>query len=130
MTRRFLAGRRVGELEEAILRALWAASDPVTGRELLERLPGEPRAYTTVMTVLNRLVDKGLVERLADGRTHRYRAAGDVEQLTARAVGQLVASARDPAAVLAYFVEGLDDPALVAQLAALLERTRAEGGTR
>jgi len=124
--RRVVAGRKVGELEEAILSELWAAPEPLTGREILERLPGDPRAYTTVMTVLGRLVDKGLVERLADDRVHRYRAAGDAERLTARAIADLVSSAKEPGAVLAYFVEGLDDPSLVDELAALLERVRAE----
>lgn len=124
--RRVVAGRKVGELEEAILSELWAAPGPLTGREILARLPGGPRAYTTVMTVLGRLVDKGLVERLVDDRVHRYRAAGDAERLTAQAIAELVQAAKAPGAVLAYFVEGLDDPSLVDELAALLERVRGE----
>ncbi|MHB1504456.1 MAG: BlaI/MecI/CopY family transcriptional regulator [Acidimicrobiales bacterium] len=124
MPRKLVAGRRVGELEEAILRELWRAEGPLSGRELADRLPAPERAYTTVMTVLGRLVKKNLVERLADGRGFRYRAAGDPEQLTAQAIGRLVCSSRDPAAVLAHFVEGLDDRSLVDELAALLERVR------
>lgn len=124
MVRRFVAGRRVGELEDALLRQLWASQETLSGRELLERLPGPARAYTTVMTVLGRLVEKALVERVADGRTFRYRAAGDPEQLTAQAIARLVAAARDPAAVLAYFVEGIDDRSLLEELASVLDRAR------
>jgi len=124
VVRKVIAGRKVGALEDAILQVLWEADEPVSGRELLDALPGEPRAYTTVMTVVGRLVDKGLVEKIADGRSFRYQAAGDVEQLTAAAIGQMVSSAGDPAAVLAYFVEGLDDPALVEELASALRRVR------
>jgi len=130
VTRRSLAGRRVGELEEAIMAELWSAPEPLTGRELLDRLPGGPRAYTTVMTVLSRLVDKGLVERVAEERTHRYRAAGDPEHLTAQAISQMVTSAADPTAVLAYFVEGIDDPTLIDELVVLVERLREERGGR
>lgn len=124
MVRKVVAGRKVGALEEVILQVLWEATEPMTGRELCEALPGGPRAYTTVMTVVGRLVDKGLVEKISDGRGFRYEAAGDLEHLTAKAIGQLVSSAGDPAAVLAYFVEGLDDPALLEQLATTLRRVR------
>lgn len=124
MVRKVVAGRKVGALEEVILQVLWEATEPMTGRELCEALPGGPRAYTTVMTVVGRLVDKGLVEKISDGRGFRYQAAGDLEHLTAKAIGQLVSSAGDPAAVLAYFVEGLDDPALLEQLATTIRRVR------
>lgn len=40
------------------------------------------------------------------------------------AISQMVSSATDPAAVLAYFVEGIDDPALIDELAALVDRMR------
>lgn len=122
--RRQVAGRQVGGLEEEVVRQLWDAAGALTGRELLGRLPAPPPAYTTLMTVLARLVDKGLVTRTADGRSHRYQAAGTPAQLTAQAIGRLLASAGDPAAVFAHFVERLDDPALIEELAAALERVR------
>ncbi len=126
MARQLVAGRRVGELEIQILEELWAAGDWVSGRELWERLGDEGRAYTTVMTVLGRLVGKELVERVEEGRGHRYRAAGDPEQLTAQAIRSLLSATQDPRTALAHFVEGLEDPALVAELAAVLERVALE----
>jgi predicted transcriptional regulator len=122
--RRMIAGRRVGGLESEILEHLWAEAGWLSGRELWERLGGKSRAYTTVMTVLGRLVDKGLVERVEEGRGHLYRAAGNPDELTAQAIRSLLSATRDPKMALAHFVEDLDDPELVAELAALLKRVR------
>lgn len=124
MARRVIAGRRVGDLENAVLEQLWSARGWLSGREVWERLGDETRAYTTVMTVLGRLLDKGLVERAQDDKGHRYRAAGDPDELTAQAIRSLLAATEDPHAALAHFVDGLDDPELVADLAAALKRGR------
>lgn len=124
MPRRVVAGRRVGDLENEVLERLWTAADWLSGREVWERLGDESRAYTTVLTILSRLVDKGLVERVERGRGHVYRAAGDRDELTAQAISSLLAATTDPRLALAHFVEGLDDPELVGELAALLERVR------
>ncbi len=68
MARRLIAGRRVGELESEILELLWSVRDWLSGRQVFETLCGQPRAYTTGMTVLGRLVDKGLVQRVEGKR--------------------------------------------------------------
>jgi predicted transcriptional regulator len=122
MPRRMIAGRRVGDLETEILHHLWELPGPVTGRELLERIGRPDLAYTTLMTVVGRLVDKGLAERVPEGRVVRYRAAGDLDELTAKAIGELLAAARDRQAVLAHLVDDYGDPALAAELAAALRR--------
>jgi predicted transcriptional regulator len=124
MPRRVIAGRRVGELEAEVLQRLWTMGAAVSGKELRAQFTERPLAYTTLMTVLSRLVDKGLVERVPDGRIVRFRAAGDPDQLTAQAMAQLLASARDPRAVLAHLVEDIADPALAAELAAVLDRAQ------
>jgi predicted transcriptional regulator len=126
VARRLVAGRRVGGLEIQVLEALWAAGGWVSGRQLWESLGDESRAYTTVMTVLSRLVGKKLVERVEDGRGHRYRAAGDPDELTAQAIRSLLSAAQDPRMALAHFVEGLEDPVMLAELAAVLERVVLE----
>lgn len=124
MARRVIAGRQVGDLEAEILQHLWKVPEPVTGKELLERIGRPSLAYTTLMTVLGRLVGKGLAERVADGRAVRYRAAGDLEELTAKAIGELLDAAEDRRAVLAHLVEDAGDPSLAAELAAVLRRVR------
>jgi len=122
--RRVVAGRRVGDLESEILEVLWSARTWLSGREVWGRLGSEARAYTTVMTVLGRLVDKGLVERVEDGKSHRYRAAGDPDELTAQAIRSLLSATAHPRVALAHFVDTLDDPELMAELAAALKRLR------
>ena len=68
----------MGELEQAVLGALWDLEGVrrdqagASGREVHERLRGRDLAYTTVMTVLDRLVAKDLVVRERDGRAFRY----------------------------------------------------------
>jgi len=124
MPRRLVAGRRVGDLESEILEVLWSARTWLSGREVLERLGDESRAYTTVMTVLGRLVDKSLVERVEEGKGHVYRAAGDPDELTAQAIRSLLSATAHPRAALAHFVDDLDDPVLVAELASAVKRAR------
>lgn len=120
--RQEVGGHRVGALEAQVLQQLWRAAGPLSARDLAAGLPGPPRAHTTVLTILSRLRDKGLVERVPDGRSHRYRAAGDADELTAAAMRRLLAAAHDPRAVLAHLVDGLDDPALRGELAELAGR--------
>lgn len=64
------------ELE--ILKVLWDRS-PLTVREVLETLnqTGTPRAYTSVMSILNIMADKGLLEREPVGRAFQYRPAAE-----------------------------------------------------
>lgn len=65
-----------GELEQHILEVLWAASDPMSVADVQGAVNVEKSlAYTTVMTVLDRLAKKGLVTRELVGRAWRYRSA-------------------------------------------------------
>jgi predicted transcriptional regulator len=129
MERRDVAGIRLGALESELLELLWAAGQPLGATELARRLPGPPRAYNTVVTVLTRLVGKGLVERDGDGRRFTYRPAGDRDELTARAIEKLLEAATDRRAVLARLVTGAQDLGLRAELAALLrDSDKGQGG--
>jgi predicted transcriptional regulator len=73
MPRKGTAGR--GELEFDVLNCLWE-SGPLSTREVYERV-GEPRslAYTTILTVLQRLRRKGWVGRDDAGKAHVYSAS-------------------------------------------------------
>jgi predicted transcriptional regulator len=59
-------------------------SDGVTVREVADALAGRELAYTTVMTVLDRLAGKGMVRREREGRAWRYRAAASREAYIAQ----------------------------------------------
>ncbi len=65
--------RAFGELELALLKTVKERGS-ITVKEALEKLPGESR-YTTVMTVMNRLVEKGELSREKKGRQYEYSIA-------------------------------------------------------
>ncbi|MFC6704928.1 BlaI/MecI/CopY family transcriptional regulator [Flexivirga alba] len=75
----------LGDLESAVMEQLWALPEDgwLSVREVHERLVDRDLAYTTVMTVLDRLAKKDLVGRERAGRAWRYRAAATRDQLTA-----------------------------------------------
>lgn len=79
----------MGELERAVMDVLWSGDDSdgagVTVREVHDQLASSRDvAYTTVMTVLDRLAKKGLVrQEKAGGRAYRYRAVASREEMTA-----------------------------------------------
>jgi predicted transcriptional regulator len=66
--------RRLGELELRIMNVLWERG-PSTVREVLEALPVRPRpAYTTVLTMMRLMHEKGYLDRREQGRAHVYQA--------------------------------------------------------
>ena len=66
----------MGELEQAVMDILWNRPDPLSVRDVHELLAHDrDLAYTTVMTVLDRLAKKGFVVRNLDGRAWLYRPA-------------------------------------------------------
>lgn len=81
------AGSTLGELERAAMEVLWDGPDGgLLVREVLERLAGRALAYTTVMTVMTRLTEKGFLARTRDGRAWRYVPTESRGQVTARAM--------------------------------------------
>lgn len=63
--------RILGELEDAVMEVLWSTREPLAVKEVQTRL-GRELAYTTVMTILDRLYRKGLVEREKVGMAFHY----------------------------------------------------------
>ncbi|MFI0806030.1 BlaI/MecI/CopY family transcriptional regulator [Streptomyces echinatus] len=98
--------RGAGELESAVLAALWATERPLTPAEIQQEIGGA-LAYNTVHTILKRLYDKGLVLRDADGRRGAYRPAKNAAELTAQAMHAALDRGPDPIAALRHFVTGL-----------------------
>lgn len=66
-----MAKRIFGELELAILSIFQRASSMLTVRDVLQALGGEDK-YTTIMTVMNRLVAKGELQRKQERHSYRY----------------------------------------------------------
>jgi BlaI family transcriptional regulator, penicillinase repressor len=69
------AKNKPSELELQVLSVLWGAG-PRTARQVRELLSdGKPRAYTTVLTVMQVMEKKGLLTHTRDGTTHVYKPA-------------------------------------------------------
>ena len=86
----------LGELETQIMEILWGAGKQWSVRSVHEELLNKrPLAYTTVMTVLDRLAKKGIVQRELDGRAWLYVAGSSRAQLVGGALTDVVAEARD-----------------------------------
>ena len=111
----------LGELELEVMEHMWRRGN-ATVRDITTILQQErPVAYTTVMTVMQHLAEKGLLNRTAlDKKTHLYHVALDREAFLARAsqqmVNMLVADFGDLA--LAQFLEAVEqvDPQKLEQL--------------
>jgi predicted transcriptional regulator len=103
------SGRRArGELEGSVLAALWSAEGPLTARQVLQRLPGG-LAYTTVLTILSRLYDKGMLVRHREGRGYAYGPVRDEASHTAQRMRSLLEEGSDREAVLSRFVSELSE---------------------
>ncbi|MYW42409.1 BlaI/MecI/CopY family transcriptional regulator [Streptomyces sp. SID161] len=103
------SGRRArGELENDVLAALWAADGPLTARDVRGRLLGD-LAYTTVLTIMSRLHDKGMLTRHREGRGYAYEPVRDEASHTAQRMHSLLEGGSDRQAVLARFVSELSE---------------------
>jgi predicted transcriptional regulator len=94
--------------------ALWLGDAPISAGELRDKLSatrrdGKTPALTTVLTVLSRLEQKGMVGRDRDARPHLYVAtltrAGHVADL----MREVLESSSDRTEALAYFVGSVDE---------------------
>ncbi|WP_420803421.1 BlaI/MecI/CopY family transcriptional regulator [Streptomyces naphthomycinicus] len=83
---------------------VWKWNRPVTVREVLEDLQQERSiAYTTVMTVLDNLHQKGWVRREAEGRAYRYEAVSTRAAYAAALMNDAWSQSDNPAAALVAF---------------------------
>lgn len=101
----------LGPLETEVMEVVWD-QDEVTVRDVhavLRRM--RPIAYTTVMTTMGRLAEKGFLRRIENQPAHRFRplvSRESYERSTARSViDWLLSRFRDPA--LAYFVDRVEE---------------------
>jgi predicted transcriptional regulator len=126
----------LGRLEREILNKLWAAPEPLPVRAL-EAGFGGTLAYTTLMTTLDRLHRKGLVERHRVGRAFLYRARFTREQIDSGVATDLIdamlGAGPDAARpVMSTFVDAVEqrDAALLDELARLIREKQKAGRKR
>jgi predicted transcriptional regulator len=119
---------QLGELERAVMDVLWDAEGTRTVREVAAALGRDDLAYTTVMTVLDRLAKKGVVARERDGRAWRYQPSLGRESFVTGLMLDALELAGDRDAVLAHFARSVSGPeADVLRTALRRPRRRAHG---
>lgn len=99
--------RGYGDLAQAIIEVVGRAGRPLTVGQVRGALDDQ-LAYTTVMTVLARLYDQGVLRRERAGRGFAYAPVGDPANVTARRMHRLLDVDQDRAGVLAHFVDALN----------------------
>lgn len=120
-----------GDLEADIMEIVWNSED-VTVREVFEELRLEKKlAYTTVMTIMNRLVDKHLLKRESRGNAFSYTPTVSENEFATQVVSEvldgLLEDFADPA--LSHIVESLSskDSQKLNKLEQLIKERRAKG---
>lgn len=119
----------LGPLERQIHRAV-RERGAATVREVLQDKDIWQR-YNTVLTTMERLYRKGLLDRVPEGKAFRYWVRCTLEEFdrdaTVTSLRQLLRTG-EAALHLSYFVEavGAEDEKLLDELQALVERQRAE----
>lgn len=122
-----LRSTSLGDLERAVMDALWSHGPDLSVRDVMDRLTAagsKELAYTTVMTVLDRLAKKGLVTQERQGRAFRYSPSRSREELAADMMLDVLGdtgSQSDRVAALQHFV-GQISPAEAAAMRAVLEK--------
>lgn len=117
--------RFFGELEARVMEIVWQLEE-ATVNDVLDRLGDDQYHYNTIMTVMSRLTDKGILTRRREGRAHVYAPVEDRDIFLTR-VSHDVAEGllREFGAVaIAQFVDAASsvDPQLIAEL-----RRRVQG---
>ena len=98
----------LGELEQAVMEQIWALDRPSTVREVLDLMaPRRPLAYTTVMTIMDRLHRKGLLSRTREGKAYRYQPTADRDAYVAELMAAVLLSTDGGPGALIHFAERL-----------------------
>jgi predicted transcriptional regulator len=121
----------LGDLEARVMDAVWSLDRPVPARVVHERVVEEHDvAPLTVITVLNKLVTKGLLTRAKQDDLYHYRGRFARDEFMAhvsrRAVEGILSLGPDAVAASLVDVLAERDPARLAELERLIRRRRRE----
>lgn len=120
-----------GDLQSEVMQAVWKLGEATVDDVRAEQPSRRQSAYTTVQTVLNRLVERGLLLRVRKGRAFVYRPKLEESEYLARSIGERLAGASPAArrAALVNLVGDLEPGELddLARRAKQIERRREAG---
>jgi len=121
-----------GDLQAEIMSTVWELGEATVEDVRRARPRGRQRAYTTLQTVMNRLVERGLLDRERRGRGFVYRARYNEGAYLSRRIRDQLASASPEArrAALHSLVGELDPEELddVTRYANRIKRARRRDG--
>lgn len=121
--------REFGELEMAIMDVMWDGEGPYVVREVRDRLRyNRPVAYTTVMTVMNILHQKGMLHRDKDGRAWRYWPAESREEHQARLMWEVLRSGGDAELTMRSFLARVSTGEMETLRDAVIDESRRRPG--
>lgn len=84
-------GKVLGELESEVMEIVWHSPSPISVRDVTENLQHKRQiAYTTVMTIMGRLVEKGLLKRSISGKAYTYQPVYTKEKFLTRITRQII----------------------------------------
>ena len=113
-----------GELEAKVLDVLWDGGTWQTSGEVHAVVNRRRRlAYTTIMTTMTRLWEKGRLDRRPRGRAFEYRPSLDRTEYAATRMYEFLAAAGDPRSALTHFVSAME-ASEVAELRRILRGRR------
>jgi predicted transcriptional regulator len=127
-----MAGKQLdelGTLQQAVMEVLWSMGQ-ATVEQVRQVLPGRRRpAYTTVLSVLQKLEKAGWVSHRAEGRAYVYAAARSRPQASSNALWKFVDGVfrGDPLLLFEHLIgdDRLDDESL-SRLRAMIDQRRKE----
>lgn len=83
----------LGELETEVMEIVWRFGKPISVSDVVEVLKKKRNiAYTTVMTIMVRLVEKGILTRKLHGSSYLYQPKLSQEKFVARSVHNIFTS--------------------------------------
>lgn len=121
----------LGNLESEVMDIVWLKGEEVTVRDVYEVLASKRKlAYTTIMTIMVRLAEKGILVSRKDGKTLYFLPAMSRQDFTASVVGDVVDSLLEDFAedAMTHFLSRVkkSDKATIQRLEKLL--AQASGG--
>jgi len=97
----------LGNLERATMNIFWDSDAPLTVRDVAAHFPDH--AYTTILTVCDRLLRKGMLTRELEGRSHRYRPVANRDSYVSALIDEALSSIDDRESLLMGFVARMSD---------------------
>lgn len=122
----------LGDLEAEVMKIMWQA-DRATVREVHERINLEKDlAYTTVMTIMSRLADKGLLNKESQGNAFVYTPAIGEQDFAAKVVTEVLDGLLDEFAepAISHIVDrlGSESSGRLSKLEEVIKERRSKGG--